>query len=40
MGIITIVTIIGIMFLGYFIGRIIESILIGSWNYPKKKDGR
>ena len=26
---------IGIMFIGYFIGRIIEAMLIGSWNYPK-----
>lgn len=29
--------IVGIMFVGYLIGRIIEAILIGSWNYPKKK---
>lgn len=28
--------IIGILFMGYFIGRVIEALLIGSWNYPKK----
>ena len=26
------ISILGIMFAGYFIGRIIESWLIGSWN--------
>ena len=35
--IIEIISIIGILFIGYFIGRIIEALLIGSWNYPKKK---
>ena len=35
MFIIEIVSIIGIMFSGYFIGRIIEALIIGSWNYPK-----
>lgn len=32
--------IIGIMSIGYFIGRMIEAWLIGSWNYPKKEGGR
>jgi hypothetical protein len=36
--IIEILSIIGIMFSGYFIGRIVEALLIGSWNYPKKDE--
>lgn len=35
--IINILSIIGILGMGYFIGRIIEAWLIGSWNYPKEK---
>jgi len=35
--IIKILSIIGILGMGYFIGRIIECWLIGSWNYPKLK---
>jgi hypothetical protein len=35
--ILEVVGIIGILFMGYFIGRIIEALLIGSWNYPKKR---
>jgi hypothetical protein len=37
MDILEIVGIFGILFMGYFIGRIIESASIGSWNYPKVK---
>jgi len=29
------ISVIGILFMGYFIGRIIETWLIGSWNEPK-----
>ena len=34
--VLNIMGILGILGMGYFIGRIIEAWLIGSWNYPKK----
>jgi len=33
---IEILSAIGIMFMGYFVFRIIEALIIGSWNEPKK----